>query len=91
MNPFGKRFLKFARKGSFQQKGQLLRENRQQLPTSGHDICKMIINRGKSRLIGAPTECWLSICTVVINSKSFPWPAGCAQGTTFLDIAISSV
>jgi len=55
------------------------------------DICEMITNLGKSRLVGAPMECWLSICTVGINSKSFPWPAGCVQETTFLDIAGSSV
>ena len=78
-------------RGLFFKKGQLLREHRQQLPTSGRDICEMITNLGKSRLVVAPTECWLSICTVGINSKWFPWPACCAQETTFLDIAGSSV
>jgi len=29
----------------------------------------LITNLGKSRLVGAPTECWLSIYTVGINSK----------------------
>jgi len=31
-------------------------------------------------------ECWLSIRTIGINSKSFPWPAGSARERTFLDI-----
>ena len=35
MNPFEKFFWKFARKGSFSQKGQLLREYRPWLPASG--------------------------------------------------------
>jgi len=78
-------------RGLFPPKSQLLREYRQWLPTSGRDICEMITNLGKSRLVGAPTECWLSISTVGINSKSFPWPASCAQETTFLAIAVSSV
>jgi len=35
----------------------------------------MITNRGNSWPIGMPTECWLSMCTVGINSKwLFPWP-----------------
>jgi len=38
-----------------------------------------------------PMECWLSVCTLGINLKSFPWPAGCVQETTFLDIGGSSV
>ena len=84
-------FWKFARKGPFFQKGQRLPKNRHRLPTSGRDICETNTNRGKSRLVGTPTECWLSICNVGINSKPFPWPAGCVQGTTFLEIAGSSV
>jgi len=91
MNPFRKRFWKFARKGSFFQKSQKVREHSQQVPTSGPDICEMNTNRRKSRQVGTPTECWLSICTVGINSKSFFWPAGRAHETTFLDIAGSSV
>jgi len=68
VNPFGKHFRKFARKGSFFQKGQLLRELCQRLPTLGRDICEMITNLGKSRLVDATMECWFSICTVGINS-----------------------
>jgi len=30
-----------------------------------------------------PTECWLSICTLGINSRSFPWLAGCVQKVYF--------
>jgi len=67
VNPFGKHFRKFARKGSFFEKGQLLREHRQRVLTSGRDICE-ITNRGKSRLVGAPTECWLSM----ESTQSFP-------------------
>jgi len=37
--------------GGLFQKGQLLREHRQRLPTSGRDICEMIANLGKSRLV----------------------------------------
>jgi len=68
VNPFGKHLWKFARKGSFFQKRQLLRERRQQLPNSGRDFSEMNTNLGKSRLVGVPMECWLSICTVGINS-----------------------
>jgi len=31
-------------------------------------------------------ECWLSIRTVGINSKSFPWTAESVRERTFLDI-----
>jgi len=79
VNPFGIHFWKFVRKGSFFQKGQLLRERRQRLSTSGRDFAEMNTNLGKSRLVGTPTECWLSIRTVGINSKSFLWPAERAQ------------
>jgi len=83
MNPFGNHFSKFARRGYFFQKGQLLRERRQRLRTSGRDICEIITNLGKSRLVGAPTEFWLFICTVGINSNSFPWPVQRAHGVYF--------
>jgi len=71
MNSFGKHFGKFARKGSFFPKRQLLRESEvfTRLPISDSDFSEMITNRGKSRQIGMPTECWLSIYTVGINSK----------------------
>jgi len=46
--------------------------DRQRLPTSGRDFFETITNRGESRQVGQPTECWFSICTVEINSKSFP-------------------
>jgi len=73
------------------EKGQLLGDRRQRLRNSGRDICGMITNLGKLWQVGQPTECWLSICTLGINSKSFSWPADCVQETTFLDIAGSSV
>jgi len=53
-----------------------LREHRQRLPTSGRDFSEKNTNRGKSRQVRTPAECWLSICTVGINLKSFSWPAG---------------
>jgi len=68
VNPFGKHLWKFAIKGSFFQKGQFLSERHQRLRTWGRDICEMITNLGKSQLVGMPTECWLSICSVGINS-----------------------
>jgi len=48
-------------------------------------------NLGKWWQVGVPVECWLSIRTVGINSKSFAWPAGYVQERTFLDIGGSSV
>jgi len=72
-------------------KRQLLGDRRQRLRTWGRDISEMITNLGKSWQVGQPTECWLSTCILGINSKSFPWPAGYVQETTFLDIAGSSV
>jgi len=54
-------------RGLFFQKAQRLPENCQRLPTSGCNICEMNTNCGKSRPVGMPTECWLSICTVGIN------------------------
>ena len=35
-----------------------------------------------------PMECWLSICTVGINSKSFPWTAESIHGMTFIDASL---
>jgi len=43
----------------------------------------MNTNLGKLRLVGTPTECWLSICTIEIKSKSFPWPVERAQDVYF--------
>jgi len=60
-------------RGLFFQKGHLMCERRQWFPTSGRDFSEMNTNLGKSQLVGTPTECWLSIHTVGINSKSFPW------------------
>ena len=78
-------------RGLFFRKRQILGDRLQRLRTSGRDISEMVTNLGKSWQVGQPTECWLSTCTVGINSKSFPWPAGCVQETTFLVIAGSSV
>jgi len=83
VNPFGIIFWKFALKGSSFPKN---RDHRQRFPTSSRDFSEMITNLGKSWQVGAPMECWLSIRTVGINSKSFAWPAGCARERTFLDI-----
>ena len=73
VTPFGINFWKFPRKESFFQK-ELFGKNLPWLRTSGRDVYEMITNRGKSRRVGEPTECWLSICTVGINSKWFPCP-----------------
>jgi len=55
MNLFGKHFGKFARKGTFFLKRQLLGNYLQRLRTSGRDIAEMITNLGKSRQVGQPT------------------------------------
>ena len=83
MNCFGNIFENLPVRGLFFQKGQLLHEHRQWLPTSGRNICEMNTNRGKSRQVGMPTECWLSIYTVGINSKWFPWPVERAHRVYF--------
>jgi len=58
-------------KGLFS-KRQILGDCLQRLRASGRDISETITNLGKSWHVGQPTECWLSICTLGINSKSFP-------------------
>ena len=80
MRSFGIIFWKFALKGSFLQKK---RDYRQRFPTSSRDFWEMITNLGKSWQVGMPMECWLSICTVGINSKSFPWPVHRPRERTF--------
>jgi len=66
-------------------------DHRQRFPTSGRDFSEMITNLGTWWQVGTPMECWLSIRTVGINSKSFAWPAGSVRGRTFLDIGGFSV
>jgi len=83
VNPFGLIFWKFALKESFFPKK---RDHRQRFPTSSLDFSEMITNLGKSWQVGAPMECWLSIRTIVINSKSFPWTAESVRERTFLDV-----
>jgi len=68
-----------------------LGENLQRLATSGREISELITNRGNSRPTGQPRECWLSIFTVGINSKSCPCTADYAPGTTFIDIVAACV
>jgi len=87
VNPFGNIFWKFALKGFFPKK-----------PWSSSTISDFrpwfLGNDYKSWnrwQVGAPVECWLSIQTVGINSKSFAWPSSSVQGRTFLDISGSSV
>jgi len=83
VNPFTKHLWKFASKGSFCQKGHKVREHRQRLPTSDRDFSEMNTNRGKSWHVCTHVECWLSIRTVGINSKSFPWPVQRSQKVYF--------
>jgi len=85
VNAFGIIFWKFARKGSFFPKN---RDHRQRFPTSIHDFSEMITNLGKSWQVGAPIECWLSIRTIGINSKSFPWTAESVYRITFIDASL---
>jgi len=78
---FRKQILKILPQGGlFFQKGNFCAKIFTRLPTSSRDFPEMITNRGKSRWIGQPTEFWLSICTVGINSKSFPCPVQHAYG-----------
>jgi len=49
-------------RGLFFQKGQLLREHHQRLPTSGRDICEMNSNRGKSQQVVMPMYRMLAPC-----------------------------
>ena len=65
MNPFGKHFWKFARKGSFFQKGNFCVRILTRLLTSGRNFSEMITNRGKSWQVGMPIRmlafhlyCW---------------------------------
>ena len=64
VNPFGKHFWKLARKGSFSKKVNfcvnVVNDFRLHAAISA--------NLGKSRLVGAPTECWLSM----ESTQSFP-------------------
>ena len=55
----------------------------QRFPNSGRDFSEMITNLGKSWQVGPPVECWLSIDTVGMNSKWFPWPVTPADGSNF--------
>ena len=55
------------------------RQNHQRLPTSDADNSLTIQTDKNSWPIGPSTECPLSIVTVGINSKSFPWPVQCAH------------
>jgi len=88
VNPFGNIFfLNLPLRGFFPKN----RDHRQRFSTSSGDFSEMITNLGKSWQVGAPMECWFSIRTVGINSKSFAWPAGSVWERTFLDIGGSSV
>jgi len=78
VNPFGIIFWKFALKGFFPKN----RDHRQRFPTSSRDFSEMITN------LGMPMECWLSIRTVGINSKSFPWTAEWVHRMTFIDASL---
>ena len=49
----------------------------QDLATSGRDNSTMITNAENSRPNGPPMACLVSIFTIRINSKSFPWAIGC--------------
>jgi len=81
-------FENLSARGLFSPKRQLLVENLQRLWTSGRYISEIITNRGNSRPIGPSKECWLSICTIGINSRSFPWTADSVHGRTFIDTSL---
>ena len=72
---------KFARKGYFfQKKPQFWLHRSRRFPTSAIDFSETITNLGKSWQVGTPVECWLSIDTVGMNSKWFPWHVTPAHG-----------
>ena len=78
---FGKHLWKFARKGSFFPKiPPFWLDQTQRFQISGRDFSETITNLGKSWQAGTPVECWLSIHTVGMNSKWFPWPVARAHG-----------
>ena len=70
-------------RGIFPQKTQFWLDRSQRFPTSGIDISETITNLRKSWQVGPPVECWLSINTVGMNSKWFPWPVARAHGEQF--------
>ena len=81
---FGKHLWKFAGKGSFfPKKPPSLLDRSQRFPTSGRDFSETITNLGKSWQVGPPVECWLSIDTVGMTSKWFPWPVARTHGEHF--------
>jgi len=86
MNPFGKHLWKFA---GFQ-KGQILREHCQRLPTSSRDFSEMITNRGKSQQVGMHVG-FPFVPLESTHSHSPGLQDFCVQETTFLDLAGSSV
>jgi len=64
------------------------RDHRQWFSPSSRDFSEMITNLETSWQVGAPTECWLSIRTVGINLKSFPWTAESVYRMTFIDASL---
>ena len=67
-------------RGLFSPKTSILAWSKSKFPTSGIDFSETITNLGKSWQVGTPAECWLSIDTVGMNSKWFPWHVTPAHG-----------
>ena len=70
-------------RGLFPKKPLYWLDRSQRFPTSGIDFSEMITNLGTSWQVGPPVECWLSIDTVGMNSKWFPWHVTPAHGEQF--------
>ena len=83
MNPFGTEFWKIFRKRSFSKKTQKI-DFFQRLVTSGRHNSAVITftNRRKFITKEPSTRCLVSIFTVGINWKWFPWPVHSAQETS---------
>jgi len=80
---FETEFWKFYHNGSFFQKSKNCSQNfLSRSCDSGRHNSAMFTNVENSRPNGPPTGCLVSIFTVKINSKSFPWDVRCAQENT---------
>ena len=80
--PSEKNFENFPVRGRFFNNAKFLAKKFQGLATSGGDNPATVIDRQKNHYhaIGPSTGYMVSIFTVGINLRSFPWPVGCVYG-----------
>ena len=87
---FGKHLWKFARKGSLSPKNLyygMIKVNDFRIPAA---ISPKRLQILQSWQVGTPVQCWLSIDTVGMNSKWFPWHVTPAHGEQFFPQKYSS-